>query len=845
MKSIQKLLITSISISLLINLFLQIPLLEPSGLEASNQDKNPKITICHRTGSKSNPYIVIQVNKNAVDGEGKNDHSKHVVDENHEYGDIIPITDVDNSGTIDVEDCYISAGITNPPEDKEEQEDNISDPDFSTFVNCVVINNNDTFTAYYGYLNRLDTDQELEESRFHPSSVTSTPPKILKSGRHDKAFSVTASIGQNIVWITRAEDTKKTATASANYFNKCTPIVDNEPEPEPNFSTFTSCIDKQDTSFTAYFGYSNRLEIDQVLDTSKVIPSSVASEVPKTLKSGTHDKVFSVTSDIDTEITWITEVGDYKQEVIASTEDKLCNSEENPDPSPIKEESDETEDSQDQDEDNNQTISEIPLEEQPLSEISISTSTPSEEESVDFQNSFEVKSLCALDKVVLSSKRIRSKNSRILLSQYSIDNGKSWYPVDSEIGIGTSELEIYTKTPKLDDKTYSIKLRVQTDSGNIYESETVKYTKDCHQEAIILGSYYSNGFGSGVLNRNSDFLYNPSLESVFYVETSGGISELYLELSEDPDFNTDSEYVELTFDSKEGIWSTPLSQDRLDRKVTYTRITSGSYQNITKEIPDIVNTEYINNESAEKNKTNETEYKYEIYTKSGLKWILVDYEAIYNTDSPNIDNALFNLLPGEYYIKSIYPTGISIYTEKFLIETPSIVKVDTDSVENSKSLFFSLFNHLDVEIYSKNSLPDTDKELNSKIIKDKSIRYKEIYENYINEDSDIIFFYWNDWNPLFSEQLIWLEEIDSHLENDKVVLITDHSNSKQLKQQLKIRESNLDFIEIGYPEFFQEEITHQPEYVLYNKDSGNIYKIRGQLSKEEFFETVDNFKFIN
>ena len=37
-----------------------------------------KVTICHVTNSVENPYVVIEVDVAAFDGEGKNDHTHHV-----------------------------------------------------------------------------------------------------------------------------------------------------------------------------------------------------------------------------------------------------------------------------------------------------------------------------------------------------------------------------------------------------------------------------------------------------------------------------------------------------------------------------------------------------------------------------------------------------------------------------------------------------------------------------------------------------------------------------------------------------------------------------------------------
>ena len=63
------------------------------------------VKICHRTDSDSNPYVFIEVSQDAVDGEGENDHTHHVVDEHHDRADIIHITDRNGDGHIDDDDC--------------------------------------------------------------------------------------------------------------------------------------------------------------------------------------------------------------------------------------------------------------------------------------------------------------------------------------------------------------------------------------------------------------------------------------------------------------------------------------------------------------------------------------------------------------------------------------------------------------------------------------------------------------------------------------------------------------------------------------------------------------------
>lgn len=69
--------------------------------------KEEKVPICHVTGSETNRYVFLKVAKSAVDGEGKNDHTKHQKDG---FKDLIPAKDWNKDEKIDQKDCDEKGG---------------------------------------------------------------------------------------------------------------------------------------------------------------------------------------------------------------------------------------------------------------------------------------------------------------------------------------------------------------------------------------------------------------------------------------------------------------------------------------------------------------------------------------------------------------------------------------------------------------------------------------------------------------------------------------------------------------------------------------------------------------
>ena len=80
----------------------------PASATPKDDVDSHKITICHVTNSATNPFVIIEVDVAAFDGEGKSDHDHHITkDGKHE--DIM----VDD-GTTAIEACFDGGSSSEP-----------------------------------------------------------------------------------------------------------------------------------------------------------------------------------------------------------------------------------------------------------------------------------------------------------------------------------------------------------------------------------------------------------------------------------------------------------------------------------------------------------------------------------------------------------------------------------------------------------------------------------------------------------------------------------------------------------------------------------------------------------
>lgn len=135
------------------------------------------------------------------------------------------------------------------------------DPDYSVFATCIDLNEDNTYSAQFGYINRLDQNQSLDSSNLSPSdgSVSGSPPQTLTSGLDTKAFTATGPINTTIVWTASVDEYTKTAIATSS-LPLCNPGTPEPPQPQPD--TYTICSNTTEIFDLAENDYDPDGEID-------------------------------------------------------------------------------------------------------------------------------------------------------------------------------------------------------------------------------------------------------------------------------------------------------------------------------------------------------------------------------------------------------------------------------------------------------------------------------------------------------------------------------------------------------------------------------------------------------
>lgn len=762
-------------------------------------------------------------------------------------------------------------------------------PNFSVFVNCITVNPLNTITVYFGYINKLGNIQNLDSSILTPIQ-SNNPPNSLQPGRYDKVFSSTISADSNLTWSASAGSISSSITATANstrcklqapniginaisstqlninwnlisdatYYevyrdgsligstssNNYTDInlnplttytynvrangvninsdlsasasettLDPSISPPiyiPDFSIFVNCVESNnDNTYTAYFGYQNKLFFTQILEES-TFSSSFPIQPPQALLSGRFDKAFSLKINLGTSVVWRAKVGSSIRNATVSSNFTKCSSS------------------------NQSSGTKV-----------IVNEMPKDIENVDFnENNIKIISDCSTKRISVEG----SVKSTLSFSaiEYSLDGGSKWLSINNASGLATSSVDYSITTRSLKDKLYGVKIRAFTSSNTISESKTISYLHDCLGLGNILGSYYQNGFGQGILSNDGDLVYNSSLPLKLFVESIGNISNLKIRISSDKTFSSPEE-ISAVFDFGSDTWSSELPKEFLNRKINYIELEAISRdKKITKEISRIINTEFINPVEKDMESIN---YTYELFFYDGSTWQPIDYNRELNPVIQPESYMQFNLYQGSYYFIVNYPSGIKFYSKKFNINEPSVVRVNTDPVSNVWifKLFSSLIRELDVDIYSRSSINIPSEESESSFD-----TYLEAYKDKIDStdaDSQSIFVYWNKWNPFLQEQLVSIQKLQNLMkergsQNRFIYLVTDDNNIEALERELKINNLDLKYIKVESSKFMNEEIKYQIDFSVVDFNSKKVNHIRSNLNYVELLKELVRVGYI-
>jgi len=464
------------------------------------------------------------------------------------------------------------------------------------------------------------------------------------------------------------------------------------------------------------------------------------------------------------------------------------------------------------------------------------------------ENQFKFSTKCTTRKINLNSGIINS-TANIIAVEYSLDNGLNWYAVEQISGLGTKSTTISLETRSLKDKIYQFIFKAQTSDGSTYYSNTLPYILNCDNQIVLLGSYYENGVGTGVVNPEGDLIYNSTLPLNIYVETLGGVSSVNVKLTDEKTNLTNNISINLDYNSNTNLWSAIIPSELIEGSVSLVNITAKSQSGqVTRSAPKIISPDFLT--ATTKSSDYSEKYTYNLYFYAENNWHEINYQDINQLENYTA-NQKFTLYPGDYYIQVTYPNNQQLLTNIFSLVEPSVVQVNTTNNINLSNINFiaKLFSQLSVDIYSKNTintkLADTNSGLltttniNSTTAQLVDISSNQNYQKLIKNDlgyigkSKLVTMYWNRWNPHFAEELATIVNLQKEMNMNNVsnklnfIIFTDTNNIEELTRALKITHADISIKIVTDDSFYNHELSYQPEYILFDPNNNSILSLKG------------------
>lgn len=587
------------------------------------------------------------------------------------------------------------------------------------------------------------------------------------------------------------------------------------PKPQPDYKTFATCVelssDKQ--SYTAHFGFENKLANAQKLDVSVVTPAGSGNPVNE-MSPGIVDRAFTATAKIDEVISWYTKADQTEKTATANSKFTPCNGDTIPDP----------------------TIDPVPTPnpgEVIGSPVVLSPTPKPASNKTPVVNIGGITNQC-------STRRIRIANcsaiddAAVETMQYSLDSGKSWHPVTNVKGLGDSKASCVIETKPLPDNTYDVIVRARDNSGEWGMSTAAKVDMNC--EGIVIGANHPavRGLSSLVTDGDGTLMLIENEKLDFTIEISGGPQKAKVVIVET------KEEFELTYNRELNLWQGVIITSKIGNyqlRVIATEADGKSFERDINRIQ-ILAQKKLTPESAEI-----AIYTREDNSKPWRNWAGTSFNQAATLPANKNNNMIF-VTPGEYYV--------STTQDGFLAANSNIVRVTQDtylqisgdllSSDNFFNRITNLWHEVQLEIADDTYLRANTSDLLGKVAPAiKLLTGKEELDNKVFDGKRTVLTVWNQWSPIGVEQMLKLSNTAKANVGINFMVVNSLINPDESENYLSRGQYNLNFYRTDNSYYETWRANTLP--INYFIDESGVIKavINGVMTEAQYREALNIF----